>query len=78
MNANESREADVYQDFMVDVYRQWLEEFDREAAIRRNLPRREREWRFRSGLTRLRARAQRRKDEPSPAQSLAGAQECTS
>jgi hypothetical protein len=78
MIENDSREADVYQDFMVDVYKQWLEEVDRAAAFRRNLPRRERESRFRLALTRLRARGQRRKAEPSPAPSIAGAQECTS
>jgi len=42
---------------MRDVHKLWLEEFDHEAALRRNLPRRERESRIRSGLARLRARA---------------------
>ena len=48
--------ADVYQEIMRDVYKSWLEEFDHEAAFRRNLPRRERESRLRSGLARLRGR----------------------
>jgi len=43
----------MYQELMRDVYKQWLEEFDHEAEYRRNLPRRERGWRFR----RLRGRA---------------------
>ena len=29
----------MYQEIMYDVYRQWLDEFDREAAIKRQLPR---------------------------------------
>jgi hypothetical protein len=31
----------VYQQILNDVYKQWLEEFDREAAFRRQLPRKE-------------------------------------
>jgi hypothetical protein len=46
----------MYQEIMRDVYKSWLEEFDHEAALRRNLPRRERESRLRSGLSRLRGR----------------------
>ena len=30
----------MYQVFLNDIYAQWLEEFDREAAIKRQLPRR--------------------------------------
>ena len=30
-----AREASVYQVFLNDIYAQWLEEFDREAAIKR-------------------------------------------
>ena len=66
-------EADVYQDIILDAYKQWLDELDHEAAIRRNLPRREREWRFRFALTRLRGRGRKREAEAAPAQSLAGA-----
>lgn len=56
MDANEPTEGDVYQAIMWDAYQQWVDEFDRKAALRRNLPRRERESRFRSGLARLRGR----------------------
>jgi hypothetical protein len=57
MNARESTEGDMYQAIMWDAYQQWVEEFDRQAALRRSRPGREREWRFRSGLARLRGRA---------------------
>jgi hypothetical protein len=57
MDANESTEGDMYQAIMWDAYQLWVEEFDHQAALKRNLPRREREWRFRSGLARLRGRA---------------------
>ena len=63
----------MYQDIIMDVYKQWLEEFDHEAAIRRNRPRREREWRVRSAFTRLRGRAQRREAAAAAASSLADA-----
>jgi hypothetical protein len=35
-------EASVYQQIVYDIHRQWLEEFDRQAAMRRRLPRRDR------------------------------------
>jgi len=76
MGASDSTEADVYQTMMWDVYKQWLEEFDREAAIRRNLPRRERGRRFRSALMGLRARVRRPEDGAAQAPALPGAQQC--
>lgn len=76
MDANESTEADVYQEIMRDVYKQWLQEFDHEAAFRRNLPRREREWRLRSGLTRARSRARQRRAAKALTPPLADAQQC--
>ena len=67
----------MYEELMRDVYKQWLEEFDHEAAFRRNLPRREREWRFRSRLTSLRGRVQRRDAAAAPLHRVADAQQCT-
>ena len=67
----------MYEELMRDVYKQWLEEFDHEAAFRRNLPRREREWRFRSRLTSLRGRAERRHAAAAPLHRVADAQQCT-
>jgi hypothetical protein len=37
----------MYQEILRDVYKQWLEEFDHDAAFKRNLPRRDRESRVR-------------------------------
>ena len=67
----------MYEELMRDVYKQWLEEFDHEAAFRRNLPRREREWRFRSRLTSLRGRVPRRDAAAAPLHRVADAQQCT-
>jgi hypothetical protein len=50
-------EEDMYQELMRDVYKQWLDEFDHEAAFKRNQPRRDHESRVRSGFARLRGRA---------------------
>jgi len=61
---------------MRDVYKQWLQEFDYEAAFRRNLPRRERESRFRSALTRRGGRSQRRRVREALSPPLADAQQC--
>ena len=46
----------MYEEILRDVYKQWVEEFDHEAAFKRNRPRRDQESRFRSGLARLRGR----------------------
>ena len=46
----------MYEELMRDVYRQWLEEFDHEAAFRRHARREKRELRFRSAMARLRRR----------------------
>ena len=37
----------MFEEIMMEVHRQWLEEFDHEAAIRRQLPRRDHESRSR-------------------------------
>ena len=57
MDASESTEGDMYQAIVWDAYQQWVDELDQQAALRRNRPRREHEWRFRSRLARLRGRA---------------------
>jgi hypothetical protein len=36
----------VFEELMLDVHRQWLAEFDREQAIRRNVPRKRRRQRI--------------------------------
>jgi hypothetical protein len=46
----------MYEEILADVYKQWVEEFDREAAFRRNARREKRELRFRSALAHLRRR----------------------
>ena len=66
----------MYEELMRDVYKQWLEEFDHEAAFKRNLPRRDREWRFRLRLTSLRGRAQRREAGAAALHRLTDAQQC--
>jgi hypothetical protein len=70
MDAGETRGEDMYEEILWDVYKQWLDEFDHEAAFRRNLPRRERESRFRSSLSALRGRAR------GPLQQGADARQC--
>jgi hypothetical protein len=65
----EERGDAVYQQIMYDVHRKWLEEFDREAAIRARWPRRkrrERPRRWRLGLAFHRTR-------PAAARPAAGA-----
>jgi len=47
----------MYEELLRDAYYKWVEEFDREAAIRRNARRHKRELRFRSALTHLHRRA---------------------
>jgi len=47
----EEMEAAMFEEIMQDVHRQWLEEFDHEAAIRRQLPRRDHESRARRLLS---------------------------
>ena len=47
----------MYEEILRDVYKQWVEEFDHEAAFRRNARREKRELRFRSALARMRRRA---------------------
>ena len=66
----------MYEAILHDAYKKWLEEFDHEAAFRRNLPRREREWRFRSPLRALRGRAQRPETAAGPLHRVADAQQC--
>jgi hypothetical protein len=66
----------MYEAILHDVYKKWLEEFDHEAAFKRNLPRREREWRFRARLTALRGRAPRRGAAAAPLHHVADAQQC--
>jgi hypothetical protein len=48
-------EGEMYQAIGWAAYQQWVEELDRKAALKQDLPRRERERRFRPGLTRGRA-----------------------
>jgi hypothetical protein len=66
----------MYEAILHDVYKQWLEEFDHKAAFKRNLPRREREWRFRSRLAALRGRAHGREAGAAPLHRVADAQQC--
>jgi hypothetical protein len=47
----------MYEEILRDVYKQWVEEFDHEAAFRRHARREKRELRFRSALARLRRAA---------------------
>jgi len=42
MLVSRGEESSMYQQIVYDIHRQWLAEFDREAAMRRQLPRRER------------------------------------
>ena len=51
-----AREAIVYEEIMIEVHKQWLSEFDHEAARRRQLPRKPRgtESRARTGFLRRR------------------------
>jgi hypothetical protein len=59
----------VYELIQYDVHKQWLEEFDREAAIRRNLPRRRRRQEGR----RWRLALAFRRTRPAVAKPTAGA-----
>ncbi len=51
-----AREAEVFEEIMIEVHKQWLSEFDVEAARRRRGPRRHRndEARVRQGFFRRR------------------------
>jgi hypothetical protein len=51
-----AREATVYEEIMIEVHKQWLSEFDHEAARRRQLPRRPRDTESRARLGFLRRR----------------------
>jgi hypothetical protein len=62
----------MYQQIMYDVHRQWLREFDREAALRRQLPRRKRS--LRPGWLKLAFRRTRPTASRPPAVAGAGAQ----
>ena len=48
----------MYEEILRDVYKQWVEEFDHEAAFKRHARREKRELRFRSAMARLRRRAE--------------------
>jgi hypothetical protein len=63
----------MYQQLMMEVHKQWLEEFDHEAARRRQLPRRRERAESRSLLEVLRLRRPR----PAAAPRYAHAQQCT-
>jgi hypothetical protein len=54
MRASESTEGEMYQAIGWAAYQQWVDELDQQAEVRRSLPRRERDRRFRSGLAGLR------------------------
>ena len=41
-NNERAREAEVFEEIMIEVHKQWLSEFDHEAARRRRGPRRQR------------------------------------
>jgi hypothetical protein len=58
-------EATVYQQILLDVNRLWVEELDREAVFRRQVPRRDREYRrARRRMSFLRPRAASMYAEP--------------
>jgi hypothetical protein len=63
MDAGKTRRGrqTVFQEIMLDVHRQWLAEFDREQALRRQVPRRR--WR-------------RRERQPADARRLPEAPQC--
>jgi hypothetical protein len=68
----------MYQQIMYDVHRQWLEEFDREAAIRRQVPRRRRSFLPRRRLKLAFHRTQPAAARPPAApRGLPQAQQCT-
>ncbi len=71
----------MYQQIMYDVHRQWLEEFDREAAIRRQAVSRRRRrrseprrWRLALAFRRTRPAADR---SAAVARGLAQASQCS-
>ena len=74
---NGEREANVYQQIMLDVHRQWLQEFDRDAALKRMVigqPRRRRRLRLAAILHLVRVRREAR--QPALAGRLPEAPQC--
>ena len=64
----------MYQELMREVYLQWLQEFDHEAAYRRNLPQKQHSFRLRGVAGRAKQRVQRRRTRAALTPPLA--QQC--
>jgi hypothetical protein len=75
---DEAEEEIVYQTFASEIHRMWLEEFERKAAAKRRLPRRDHEARARRfSFRRLGGPAGATRPKPELASRGARAQQCT-
>ena len=67
----------MYQQLMMDVHKQWLDEFDHEAALKRQLPRRRDRTRKDAQPRSLLRTLRLRRAQPAAAPRYAHAQQCT-
>jgi hypothetical protein len=70
-----NREAEVFEEMMVNVHKQWLAEFDREQATRRSVPRQRRRITAWAALLQL-VRRRRQERQPAVARRLPQASQC--